>query len=954
MGLVAERAARPGGTVSRSGLWAGAIVFAVVLVMSCTADDEPTPTTSEVPVTVDPDALAERDLVRDPSLHAQLGTSVALDLEPSGANESDDTGAAGVDVVPYRVARDESVRFCLDAADAISEFALLDERGGVLVSLSQAGACMTAALPAGDYQARVTHAPSNAVTATPVFIHETSVGTTNEPQCAPDLYVPDPFEGTPTDLWELTTPTRTIQALPNPQTRQPVLSLLNTRESTDPAQGFRITRGPDRNAKIANADGLVVAPSGTLLSFFDPNGTARNAGVTWEMNPAADNAKWTFALTTRQRGAVAATWSEAPAGLLSSLLYPGSLRITLAMRLVARGEDVKALKVGEVALFEGENYTGRAWVLNDAQSFPTALANIKGFVQPRSVKVGCDTTLLAYSTSNRSGTPMRIADATSRNPFSSPIQSASIVSTRAITIETNRCTGCNLRGVDLSHRTMAGLTIVGGSLENASFDGSTLDGATFDGVKLTNASFRGSSVLRATFRGGAAPLDATSAKLDAARLDGATLSNVVFDRARFSGVVVSGGTLTNVTFDNAVLDRADFTASTFRAVAFTNTDLTTTRLAADGVAPAFGLLDGQSLEPSPCTVPLSTALTLSRFAGTRVRFKQLPVGTWRSLDLTDVRFDFSDLPAAQRKLERQELCGLRLRGVKLNQFSLTSSSFAQSDLSYADLTNAQLSFVSFESARIDQASFQYADLTGANLNNVVSDSALGGAVFSGALFAPASLVRARLTKVQMLNATAKIPAAALHDGAIFDGGSFDGTDFTGSDLTGISMVGGSFTRAIFTNTILNGAGLGRGSRPSVFSQAVFCGAKVQGANFNGAALTDALFPTVATTLPDLDNPAATPVPCAAVDLGTASKIEDAVRTVDATCPNSVATTPGNSCTGDQWVPQMETVRPVCPAPRDGGIGPGRVKSCYPCTSNCMCATQRCGGGLCAGCQDAGY
>lgn len=95
-------------------------------------------------------------------------------------------------------------------------------------------------------------------------------------------------------------------------------------------------------------------------------------------------------------------------------------------------------------------------------------------------------------------------------------------------VDTNRCYGCSLVGVDLTGKNLDGVDLesadlTGSSLEGADLENANLKGALMVRVNLKNADLRGADLYKANLSGA----DLTGAKLDGAFLDDAQLSDVV-------------------------------------------------------------------------------------------------------------------------------------------------------------------------------------------------------------------------------------------------------------------------------------------------------------------------------------------------------------------------------------------------------------------------------------------
>ncbi|MBX3193253.1 MAG: pentapeptide repeat-containing protein [Labilithrix sp.] len=160
------------------------------------------------------------------------------------------------------------------------------------------------------------------------------------------------------------------------------------------------------------------------------------------------------------------------------------------------------------------------------------------------------------------------------------------------------------------------------------------------------------------------------------------------------------------------------------------------------------------------------------------------------------------------------------------------------------------------------------------------------------------------------------------------------------------MRGAYFAGAELTNVHLEGANLER----ATFLDATLCGAFLFGAKLTQAELTNALFQTVATTIPNRNGVGT--VTCKAIDLGGAASLDVAVTTNLAHCPNGS----NGPCAGSAWEPRPSPNRKSCPPPEDGSFAPNPKKPCAACKDNCECSKLYCfipqGAtvGKCGGCE----
>ncbi|MFO7601201.1 MAG: pentapeptide repeat-containing protein, partial [Candidatus Desulfacyla sp.] len=209
--------------------------------------------------------------------------------------------------------------------------------------------------------------------------------------------------------------------------------------------------------------------------------------------------------------------------------------------------DRNSLGAGEVALYEGENYTGVAVLLS--ASFPeTTLLPLE---QVGSVAFGLytDTTIRFFSDPNYTNPVKTVGvDTPSIADLSgSDIGSIKIFDSRKMLISSKECPSCNLAGVDLSNLNLDGADLSDANLMNAdlhvtSLKQGNLSGALLNGANLTSVNLSGASLLNAS-------LNADSdMNLAAATLTGAYLQNV-----NCKGADLGGADFTNASFHTLAL-----------------------------------------------------------------------------------------------------------------------------------------------------------------------------------------------------------------------------------------------------------------------------------------------------------------------------------------------------------------------------------------------------------------
>jgi uncharacterized protein YjbI with pentapeptide repeats len=105
--------------------------------------------------------LTERDFADDPDLLAFPGGGiVATFLEPPSAiGEKNDTGAIGIDVIPYGYTETMEQTYCWDDDNEFSQhtMTLFDSEGGEVFTVEAGGSCVTRIVRKGEYEMHIRH-----------------------------------------------------------------------------------------------------------------------------------------------------------------------------------------------------------------------------------------------------------------------------------------------------------------------------------------------------------------------------------------------------------------------------------------------------------------------------------------------------------------------------------------------------------------------------------------------------------------------------------------------------------------------------------------------------------------------------------------------------------------------------------------------------------------------------
>jgi len=110
----------------------------------------------------------------------------------------------------------------------------------------------------------------------------------------------------------------------------------------------------------------------------------------------------------------------------------------------------------------------------------------------------------------------------------SPDPAAEAEKNRARLLETKRCYGCSLVGVDLAGKKLVGADLEGADLTGSNLQGADLEKANLKGAILVRANLRNADLRRADlYKANLSGADVTGARLEGAFLDDAQLSDLV-------------------------------------------------------------------------------------------------------------------------------------------------------------------------------------------------------------------------------------------------------------------------------------------------------------------------------------------------------------------------------------------------------------------------------------------
>ena len=270
--------------------------------------------------------------------------------------------------------------------------------------------------------------------------------------------------------------------------------------------------------------------------------------------------------------------------------------------------DRNALKSGEVALFEGEGYTGVAVILN-ASFDQTTLIPLE---QVRSIAFGLysNTTIQFFDEPDFGGNLIKTVGV--NTPKNLSLDGTDIASIRIFTdakyilISSKECPYCNLAGVDLSGLALDKADLTHGNLMNAnmyqcSLKQANMSEALLNGAKMQNTNLSGASLLSASLNAdkdlNLAAADLSGAYLQNVNCKGADLGGVKFVNASFHTNIngynedgcaqdsdnppytnncasAEGATMDAADFSGAYVAGTDFSGTTGSGVNFYNAVLT--------------------------------------------------------------------------------------------------------------------------------------------------------------------------------------------------------------------------------------------------------------------------------------------------------------------------------------------------------------------------------------------
>ncbi len=184
---------------------------------------------------------------------------------------------------------------------------------------------------------------------------------------------------------------------------------------------------------------------------------------------------------------------------------PGSFSIEPAFRFYKDGGQIdrRGLKGGQVALYEGKDYSGAAVVLNSslADSAPIPMQQ----VQSLAFGIYTDTTIRFFSQTGFSGSAKTVGVDMPGNLNLGPgdMRSIQVFDSRKVLVSSKECPNCNLAGVDLSTLNLNDADLFNANLANANLgyaglQRANLSQALLSGAKLVSANLSGASLAAAS------------------------------------------------------------------------------------------------------------------------------------------------------------------------------------------------------------------------------------------------------------------------------------------------------------------------------------------------------------------------------------------------------------------------------------------------------------------------
>jgi uncharacterized protein YjbI with pentapeptide repeats len=420
------------------------------------------------------------------------------------------------------------------------------------------------------------------------------------------------------------------------------------------------------------------------------------------------------------------SWSADPySGVLFHVLF----------RYFSDGTQVTHLDEGEIALFQGCNYQGKATVFatNTPDFSKLSSTVITLDKSAASVKVGNNTSVTLFAGAGYSGASQVIKadtpclDSLPIGRRTTAIQVSPLVD---VLLSTKSCEHCQLQGVNLSKIDLSGLDLLGADLTGANLTGITANQTIFEQAILDRAL-------------GLAGGNLTGARLAGAKLRGADLSKTalpsVIDGADFTGATLTGVKLENIRMKRTVLDKViGFAGADLSQVAFTNASLRQVNLSGAklyGASFSSADLEGSNLSGAFLTKdPAHDNSKAAALQGAHLKNVNLSRAQLSGANFTNSSF-YGTVPAALSTCQIAEN-GFTKNCATAAGATLNGAQFSGAYLYGADFTNTTIVGVEFGNSVLTGANFAGASLSTGPLG---AETGFASAFLQGANLATATL-----------------------------------------------------------------------------------------------------------------------------------------------------------------------------------------------------------------------
>lgn len=744
----------------------------------------------------------EEEFRRDYRLRARPEHVVILHLERGSKRDKRLSN-----IIPYRFTETAEYTFCIPDDDPhIRSIELVEERSyDVTVRVRRDGRCKTRTIAAGLYELHVEHDGSAlGATGKKAFIHVPRLKSSlqagsNSLQAGS---TPDSFSCDALSAFAAHNGNFVINANGTLQA---------------PSTGVDLSTGGWQMCRDSNGDYTFGLPhpggAGYIYSLSAQSPAPGNLGVFTDLHhpyQLTDLGDFQFTMRWAYNSATYYPIVLGSDKLLHWTTGGAPEVFTIPIKYYQPGAAIPPLQTGEVALFHGCNYdnTQGTWVVRANLPDVNNIGYSSPFLGTRellgqsttnvSIRLGPGTVASFYGLTGYRAPFLNVGEDTSCTSALSTFSSIKITPARDFIVATNRCTNCNLFGVDLSDLDLSrgvfsGSTFVGADLTNTDFELTALDRATFS-LPYT------STVLVNT--------DFTDAYLDSANFQSADLSQTNFRSTE--GIAVSSFSA-RPNLSKATLDLYTFLPSDWRWLNLDGAII-------NGVA-------GATLSTTANPLDLSGAV-LNNVNLSSVILDGANLGcTSDPLDGSTVCTQLNHTTLTKASLRRVSLAHALLQGADLNSANLDGANLFAANLSGSETSqlSATLQGAFLRNVNLAQANLTGANLANANFYSTATATACNSTAADGFLITCASAVNAKLKNT------------------VFTGAYLAGVDFSGStpqsaNFSGAYLAGSHFTNANLTQDTPTGL------------RTDFTKAWLQGATFNNANVTGANFASAVADL----------------------------------------------------------------------------------------------------------